>query len=67
MTFSLSTIVVGTLLVLVQVLAALPWLAIVFLNPDELIAVRKSLKAHGFLLFISGGNFRSFTSTGSVA
>jgi ABC-type transport system involved in multi-copper enzyme maturation permease subunit len=39
MTFSLGTILVGALLLLIQVLAALPWLALVFLNRAELAAI----------------------------
>ncbi len=54
MNFSLSTIGVGTALVLVQLLAALPWLTIVFLTPDELIALRKSLKLPMLLAVLVG-------------
>jgi hypothetical protein len=41
MNFSLSTILVGVLLLLVQVLAALPWAVVVFLSRDELLALRR--------------------------
>src|SRR5438552_3206863 len=47
MTFSLSSIVVGSLLMLVQVLAALPWVALVFLNPDEIAALFRAMKQTG--------------------
>ena len=54
MTFSLSSIVVGTLLMLIQILAALPWLAIVFLTPDERDALRKSWKTRALLPYLGG-------------
>src|SRR5947209_13708980 len=47
MTFSLSSIVVGSLLMLVQVLAALPWLALVLFNPDEIAAFVRSVRKPG--------------------
>jgi len=43
MTFSLPSIIVGTLLVLFQLLAAVPWLLLILLNPDELLALRRGL------------------------
>jgi hypothetical protein len=41
MTFSLGTILVGALLLLIQVLAALPWLSLLFLSPAERTALRR--------------------------
>lgn len=41
MTFSLGTILVGALLLLIQVLAALPWLALLFLNRAQLTELRR--------------------------
>jgi ABC-2 family transporter protein len=41
MTFSLGTILVGALLLLIQVLAALPWLALLFLNRAQVAEIRR--------------------------
>jgi hypothetical protein len=41
MTFSLGTILVGALLLLIQVLAALPWLGLLFLNRAQLTELRR--------------------------
>jgi ABC-type transport system involved in multi-copper enzyme maturation permease subunit len=43
MNLTLPNVAVSSLLVLIQILAAVPWLLIVFLSPDELLALRRSM------------------------
>ncbi len=43
MNFSPTTLAVGTILMLIQILAAVPWVVLVFLNPDDWIALRRSI------------------------
>ncbi len=54
MTFSLGTILVGALLVLIQVLAALPWLALLFLNRAELTSILRQPFAGRVLIRAAG-------------
>ena len=48
MIFSPSTIAIGSLLMLIQVLAALPWLAIVFLNHEEILGIFRGMRSIGW-------------------
>jgi ABC-type transport system involved in multi-copper enzyme maturation permease subunit len=43
MTFSFSTVVVGTILVVVQLLAALPWVLLILFNPEEIRALLRTM------------------------
>ena len=53
MTFTLGTILVGALLLLIQALAALPWLALLFLNRAQLTELRRKPFAQPVLVTVT--------------
>jgi hypothetical protein len=49
MTFSASTLAISITLAVIQLLAAVPWVALVFLKPDELAALRRHPASSRFM------------------
>jgi hypothetical protein len=49
------TLLVGTVLLAIQLLAAVPWLALVFLKPDDLAALRRNPFAPRYLKYVGIG------------
>jgi hypothetical protein len=55
MIFSTPTLLVGALLIAIQLLAAVPWLALIFLKPDDLAALRRNPFDVRFLKYVGMG------------
>jgi ABC-type transport system involved in multi-copper enzyme maturation permease subunit len=55
MSISTPTLLVGALLIAIQLLAAVPWLALALLSPDELTLLRRNPLAPRFLKYLGIG------------